>query len=130
MFEFLIARRPISAQTKNRTNLQAWKTYVHSEAAKTWSGAPHSVDVELLLVYLFDSDPVDTDNIIKPIQDALIGLVYEEDNLITDVQSHRRSLVGTFDITKCPSLLVQGILAGKECVYVRVALAPALETYL
>lgn len=129
-FEFLIPRRPVSLQTKNRANLQAWKTYVRSEAAKTWSGPPYSIDIELLLVYLYDTDPVDTDNIIKPIQDALVGLVYDEDNLITDVQSHRRPLTGTFDLTKCPLLLIQGILSGNECVYVRVSVARTLETYL
>ena len=129
-FEFLIQKRPVSLQTKNRKNLQAWKAYVQAEAAKTWSGTPYSVDVELMLVYLYDSDPVDTDNIIKPIQDALVGLVYDDDYLVTDVQSHRRQLAGTFDVNKYPLLLVQGILSGKECVYVRVSSPRALETYL
>ena len=76
-------------------------------------------------------DPVDTDNIIKPIQDALIGLVYEDDSLVvTDVESHRRSLSDTFDVALCPSLLLRGIISGSDCVYVRIYSAKALESYL
>ena len=86
--------------------------------------------LQLTLVYLYNSDPVDVDNIIKPIQDALIGLVYDDDLLVTDVTSHRRSLVGTFDLTQCPPLLIDGILAGNECVYVRVSDSKPVEEYL
>ena len=130
-FEFLIPKRPVSLQTKNRNNLQIWKAYVQNEAAKTWNGNPYSgVDIHLTLVYLYDRDPVDTDNIIKPIQDALVGLVYEDDLLITDVESHRRSVKGTFDLTRCSSTLIQAIISGTECVYVRVCDAQALEDYL
>lgn len=75
-FEFLIPKRPVSLQTKNKKNLQGWKSFVQAEAAKTWIGKISSgIDIHLTLVYLYDSDPVDTDNIIKPIQDALVGLV-------------------------------------------------------
>ena len=82
------------------------------------------------MVYLYDRDPVDTDNIIKPIQDALIGLVYSDDLLVTDVDSHRRPLTGTFDLTQCPNALIAGIVSGKECVYVRVCTSRSLEDYL
>lgn len=130
-FDFLIPRRPVSLQTRKTSNLQAWKQYVRGEAAKTWTGAILSgQDIQLTLIYLYNSDPVDTDNIIKPIQDALIGLIYDDDLLITDVDSHRRSLYGTFDLTLCPILLVQGITSGLECVYIRVAESKALEDYL
>ena len=104
---------------------------MQAEAAISWTGVPYSrIDIHLTLVYLYDSDPVDTDNIIKPIQDALVGLVYDDDLLITDVEAHRRPLTGTFDLTKCPPVLIQGITTGTECVYVRVCNADSLESYL
>ncbi len=131
LFEFIIARRPVSSQTKSRPNLQAWKQYVRNEAAKTWSGMVFSgIDVQLTLVYLFDTDPVDVDNIVKPIQDALVGLIYDDDLNITDVEAHRRSLVGGFDVARLPVLLLQEILANRECVYVRISVARRLEDYL
>ena len=130
-FDFLIPRRPVSLQTRNRKNLQAWKDYVRYEAAKTWTEDVYSdIDLQLTLVYLFNKDPVDIDNIVKPIQDALIGLVYEDDLLITDLRSHRRPLVGTFDLSKCPLPLIRGIVSGAECVYVQVAESRSLEDYL
>ena len=130
-FEFLIPKRPVSLQTKSRSNLQAWKTYVRTQAAKTWVEQPQSeIDIHLTLVYLCDDDPVDTDNIVKPIQDALIGLIYDDDSFITDIESHRRPLTGTFDIAQFPPLLLDGIALGNECVYVRVSTARALEDYL
>ena len=130
-FDFLIPKRPVSLQIRPRANLQAWKEYVKAEAAKTWTGKPYSeTDIQLTLVYLYDRDPVDTDNIVKPIQDALKGLVYDDDSLITDVESHRRSLAGTFDFTRCPSALIQGIVSSIECVYVRVCASRPLEDYL
>jgi len=130
-FDFLIRKRPVSLQTKKRENLQKWKRSVQAEAEKTWTGSIFSgTDLHLTLIYLYNSDPVDTDNIIKPIQDALIGIVYDDDLLIADVDSHRRSLSGTFDLTRCPMPLVQGIISGLECVYVRVDESKPLEDYL
>jgi crossover junction endodeoxyribonuclease RusA len=130
-FDFLIPKRPVSLQTRKTANLQAWKQYVRAEAEKTWAGQIFAnQDVHLKLIYLYDSDPVDTDNIIKPIQDALIGLIYADDLLITDVEAHRRSLYGVFDLTLCPTPLVQGIISGIECVYVRVSESKPLEDYL
>jgi Holliday junction resolvase RusA-like endonuclease len=76
LFEFLIPRRPLSVQAKHK-NRQTWKQFVRAEAAKTWVGqAPFTGDLHLTLVYLFDTDPADIDNIIKPIQDAIgrVGL--------------------------------------------------------
>jgi crossover junction endodeoxyribonuclease RusA len=130
-FEFLIPKRPVSLQTRNRANLQLWKDYVYTEAAKTWKDKVYSgINLHLTLVYLYNQDPVDTDNIVKPIQDALVGLIYDDDAFVSDVESHRRSLSGTFDLTKCSALLIQAILSGNECVYVRVQEAVALEDYL
>lgn len=130
-FDFLIPKRPVSLQTRKTSNLQAWKQYVRAEATKTWTGQIFTEqNIQLTLVYLHDSNPLDTDNIIKPIQDALVGLVYEDDLLITDVDAHRRSLSDTFDLTLYPILLAQGMESSLECVYVRVSASKLLEEYL
>ena len=62
--------------------------------------------------------------------DALRGLVYSDDALISDVDSHRRRMAGTFDLTRLPQLLLRGIASQEECVYVRVNKARSLEDYL
>jgi crossover junction endodeoxyribonuclease RusA len=131
-FEFLIQKRPVSLQAKSRANLQAWKTFVRSEAAEAWEGvAPiENTALRFTLVYLCNDSPADTDNIIKPIQDALVGLIFKDDNLISDVDSHRRFMTEEIDIINLPPLLLKGIACGYECVYVKVSLAQSLETYL
>jgi hypothetical protein len=130
-FEFLIPDRPVSLQTRNRENLRQWKSFVASEAAKLWSGeAISDCNLQLTLIYLCGDDPVDIDNIIKPIQDALVGLAYIDDILVTDVESRRRPLVGTYDIARCPDRLLQGMASGSECVYVRLSDQPMMEDKL
>lgn len=131
-FEFLIEKRPVSLQARNRANLQAWKNFVRGEAAKAWGNKSQitGMDLRFTLVYLCDDSPADTDNIIKPIQDALVGLVFQDDALISDVDSHRRFISDGIDIHGLPPLLVKGAFSGEECVYVKVSLAQPLEQYL
>lgn len=127
----MIPDRPVSLQTRNRENLRQWKTYVASEAAKSWAGSTVSDShLQLTIIYLCGDDPVDIDNIIKPIQDALVGLAYTDDIIVTDVESRRRPLVGTYDVARCPDQLLQGIATGGECVYVRLSDQPILEDKL
>lgn len=130
-FDFLIPKRPVSLQTRKTANLQAWKQYVRAEAEKTWTGQFFTErNIQLTLVYLYSGDPLDTDNIIKPIQDALIGLIYKDDLIISDINVHRRPFSDTFDMTLLPILLVQGIVSRLECVYVQVSEPKRLEEYL
>ncbi len=120
IFELLIPRRPKSLQAKN-AKLQQWKSYVRDLARTEWNGPPHVAPAfRVTLVYLCDVDAADIDNIIKPIQDALVGVVMPDDNLVSDVDSHGRLLDQAFDLTDLPALLVQGAQAQRECVYVRV----------
>lgn len=131
-FEFVIPQRPVSLQTKNRRNLQAWKSFVTAEAAKTWPGGaePFAGDLRVTLVYLAADDAADVDNIIKPIQDALVGMVYQDDFAVCDVDCHRRFLSEPIDVTNLPSLLQAGVAKADECVYVRVSDASELRDYL
>ena len=128
-FEFLIPKRPLSVQAKPR-KLQAWKSFVRAEAAKNWGDTPSEGELRLMLVYLCDESPPDIDNIIKPIQDALVGLIFADDSQIADVDCHRRFLDGGFDLTRLPSVLLSGIALQSECVYVRVSESEPLEDWL
>ncbi|MEH2027928.1 RusA family crossover junction endodeoxyribonuclease [Nostoc sp.] len=132
LFEFIIPRRPVSLQTKKRENLQAWKNFVRVEAQKVWKDSSPITkgDLQLTLVYLCDEYPADIDNIIKPIQDALVDLVFEDDSLVSDVDSHRRFLSDPIEIKSLPSLLQRAVIIGKECVYVKVSESQPLEKYL
>jgi len=110
-FEFLVPQRPLSLQAKSKSNLRRWKDFVRDEAKKSWVGDEAIAEgpLALTLVYLCGNDPADIDNIIKPIQDSLVGLVYEDDELIADVDSHRRDLEDGIDITDLPKVLQETV---------------------
>jgi crossover junction endodeoxyribonuclease RusA len=123
-FEFLVPKRPVSLQAKSRKHLQAWKAFVRGEAEKVWPAAVapmYSPRVRITIVYLCEGRPADVDNIVKPILDALVGLVIMDDLQVTDIDSHRRFLVELSDAASLPPLLQRGIASNRECVYVRVS---------
>jgi len=128
-FEFLIKSRPVSQQTRRRDRLRDWKEFVRSEATRCWASSHTRADgpVCITLVYLYDEAALDVDNIIKPIQDALVGLAFWDDSVVTDAISRRRRLGGTFDLSRVSSVLIEGFAYGGEFVYVRVADAPPQE---
>jgi crossover junction endodeoxyribonuclease RusA len=122
VFEMLIKRRPVSVQTKNNANIQAWIEEVRRQAKKQWNRPAPLADEAFILtvVFLYESDPIDVDNIIKPIQDALNKVVYPDDQLITDVHSHRRLISDTLSFAGLPAILATAIKNQKECVYLQV----------
>jgi crossover junction endodeoxyribonuclease RusA len=128
-FEFLIRSRPVSQQTRRRERLHEWEEFVRREASRYWTLAhmPADSPVCITLVYLYDEVALDVDNVIKPIQDALVGLAFPDDSLITDAIIRRRQLRGRFDLSGVPSVLIEGFEYGGEFVYVHVGDAPPQE---
>lgn len=128
-FEFLIKSRPVSQQTRRRERLREWKEFVRQEATRYWSSThvPANGPVCITLVYLYDEVALDVDNFLKPIQDALVGLAFSDDSVITDVIIRRRQLRGTFDLSRASSVLIEGFQYGDEFVYVHVGDAPPQE---
>ncbi len=128
-FEFLIRSRPVSQQTRRQTRLREWKDFVRREAERSWTPrhAPADGPVCVTLIYLYDEAALDVDNIIKPIQDALVGLIFLDDAMVTDVIIRRRHLRGTFDLTQVSPMLVEGFEYGDEFIYVWVGDAPPQE---
>lgn len=131
-FEFLIKSRPVSQQTRRRERLREWKEFVRQEATRYWTSSHELADGPtcITLVYLYDEAALDVDNIIKPIQDALIGLVFSDDSIATDVISRRRQLGGIFDLSQASSVLIEGFAHGNEFVYVYISNAPPQEQLL
>lgn len=56
--------------------------------------------------------------------------MFEDDFLVSDVDSHRRFLTEPIDLTSLPELLQYGAIKGEECVYVRVGNSVDLRSYL
>lgn len=128
-FEFIVDGPPISQQTRRRKRLKDWKTTVRHEAEKYWS-SEQKISTGLIMLqitYFYDSVEVDVDNIVKPIQDAIIGLAYIDDSQITDILVRKRNLSGNFRIKNMTSILAEGFSRGNEFLHIIVTDAPDTE---
>jgi hypothetical protein len=67
------------------------------------------------------------DNILKPILDALIGVILEDDSVVTDVEIRRRWRQTVFTLDSISTTLAAGLALGREFVYVAVSDAPAQD---
>ena len=63
---------------------------------------------------------------IKPIQDALCGLVYEDDNQLTDTHGHLRDLDNVYRVRRMSPALAAGFVSGGPFVHVKIELPPDL----
>ena len=116
--EFIVPERPVSVQAKDRSDYQAWKQLVVLCALPHWHRAPVTTgEIRLTIVFLCDdAAPIDVDNVVKPIQDALLHVAYSDDVLVTDVDSHRRYLQDAIDITDCSGTLIRMINEQREAM--------------
>ena len=95
-----------------------------SEAAKAaWGNDPPvtNSDLQILVAYFHDASGgnVDNDNMIKSIQDALIGLIYVDDRQITDTRIVRRPIAG-LQLLGPSGDVSTAIVAGQDFTFVRV----------
>jgi Holliday junction resolvase RusA-like endonuclease len=70
---------------------------------------------------------IDTDNLVKPIQDALIGLVYHDDQLVTHTFVSKTSIDGFYQIRGRSLVELTAFSQGDEFVYISVDQAPINE---
>jgi crossover junction endodeoxyribonuclease RusA len=124
-FEFVVPGVPASAQAKARSK-SAWKAKVAAcaQAELPPQSVPTLDDLEIRIVYFHDAAPLDVDNMIKPIQDALCGVVYDDDAQVTDTHGSRRSVNGAFQLTGLTPALAAAFLRGGPFVHVMVSAAP------
>ncbi len=127
-FELILLASPVSHQTGDRALLRAWSRFVRAAAQRRWPAGQTPLDspLKITVVYFHDgtSSRMDLDNLLKPIQDALIGLVYRDDNQITDTVVRKTSLDGAFFVRGMPFILAEGFARNKEFVYLRIEAAP------
>ena len=92
-FDFVIGGPPVSQQARRRNRVREWTRAVRSAAGRGWyAEAPVVGSVAVAITYFYGSDPLDVDNIPKPILDALKGLVYSDDSQVSDLLCRKRDL--------------------------------------
>lgn len=135
-FEFIVDGPPVSQQARTRgkgNRLEDWKKTVLQEAKKYWSSEQKIATgwVLLQITYFYDSDLMDVDNRVKPIQDAIKGLAYVDDNQVSDLIVRKRNLSGNFRIENMTSTtLTEGFARGNEFLHIVVIDAPNQEVII
>ncbi len=134
-FEFVVIGKPISHQTKQKKSLQSWKKKVREAAESYWvRDEPLGSQLKVTITHYYDcpvddeSAVPDSDNIVKPIRDALNGFIYVDDYQITDFVSRRRNLNGSFRVKGISGVLAEGFSCGQEFLHLKIELAPDPET--
>ena len=126
LFEFVVAGPPVSQLARRQRRKEEWRGDVRAAAERYWRpGAPPTTGpLTVTIGYFYEYSPLDVDNVVKPILDALIGLVYEDDAQVSDSICRRRDLLGEFRIESLSPILADGLDTGREFLYVRVEDAP------
>jgi crossover junction endodeoxyribonuclease RusA len=87
---------PISVNVRehNKGRYRKWIETVRAAAKAQWPKGqmPTSQEVVAVLTNYYSAIPPDVDNIVKPILDALKGLVYNDDNQVRKLISERFNL--------------------------------------
>jgi Holliday junction resolvase RusA-like endonuclease len=130
-FEFIVDGPPVSHQTRHPARLRAWQATVRTAAVQRWPAntPPYTSRLKLTVIYYHDGVAVrmDNDNMVKPIQDALNGLIYADDRQITDTYVRKTDLNGSFRVRGMSPVLAEGFCRGNEFLFVRIELAPDHE---
>ena len=124
-FEFTISGPPVSQQTRRQDRLRQWTGHVASVAQGFWDGStPVAGSIMVSVIYFSHGLPFDLDNIPKPILDALKGLVYVDDEQITDLVCRKRNLNDNPRIASESVSLNEALSSGGQFLHIVVENAP------
>lgn len=129
-FDFVVVGVPRTPQTKSPKSRRDWRRKVRDAATAEWPRglAPFDGELSAMIVYFFPGQTgLDVDGIIKPILDALKGLVYEDDHAIFEVVCRKISLSELTRLTNAPLKLVQSLQTDADQVFVRICEGPNHE---
>ena len=129
VLEFCVHGRPVSARTRNRALLADWQRQIHRAAQAAWpiNRPAYEGAVELRITHYSERPLADRDNLIKPIQDALQGVVYPNDRMVKDISGNWRNIDGHFRLRYISQVLAAAFSDGRQFVHVRLWLAPDEE---
>lgn len=127
-FEFTVAGRPYSHQTANRRGLAEWRRRVRAAAAARWGDRPPVASpLRIAVVYYHGAAAagIDVDNLLKPVQDALTGLVYDDDGQLTAAVVRKTPIDTPLPARGASLVLLSGFSLFDPFVYVVVDAASA-----
>lgn len=130
-FEFALEGPPVSQQTRRRALVRQWTQIVRNAAEQHWDRSlPGTGLVMISILYVFDRDAFDVDNIPKPILDGLKGLIYLDDTQIIDLICRKRRKSGDLHVEGQSLLFDESLSKHSQFLYIRVTHASEAEVSL
>jgi crossover junction endodeoxyribonuclease RusA len=125
-WECVILGIPVSVNTRNRLTKQRWRDAVQAAARAEWPDdeVPLACELTIHITYYHERAPLDVDNMMKPIQDALNGIVYVDDKQLKERHSYLRNLNGAFRVRGLSRAQADGFMAGVPFIHIRVEDSP------
>jgi crossover junction endodeoxyribonuclease RusA len=121
-FEFVIAGPPMSARSHYPDKLADWKARVAAEAALHWRQPLFRGNVYVVVTYYHEGvvARLDADNMVKPILDAMTGVVYRDDRQASHIEVRSVNLDDGYMGRDVGKLLATKLMAGGEFLHIRV----------
>lgn len=106
--------------------MRSWKAKVRQAAvARLPIGTPTIGDsVQVIIAHYYDKARPDIDNCIKPILDALNGVIYDDDKQITDLTVRQRNINGLFRVRGMSLILAHAFANGEEFIHIKIDAPP------
>ena len=125
---FAVRGPAISARSHNSELLAGWKENVGNAAKGEMGSRPVETDsVSVTITYFLSGGRIDLDNMAKPILDALEEVVLQNDDLVIDLQCHKRRLASVEAVDDPPVSVLQYLLTRQAFVYVAIDSASGQE---
>lgn len=120
--EFIFPGPPLSLQSKNKTRKRNYKAMVARGATNALPAGfvATNDEVEIIITYYFETQSGDVDNIIRPIQDSLNGIIYVDDVQVVDRRSRRKDINGSYRIRSVSAKILEGFSQGTDFIHVKV----------
>lgn len=126
--EFVVFGTPISQQARSGA-VRFWQERIRQAAVAAW-GSAEAASTQRLSIrigYFYVESSPDLDNILKPIIDALKGIVFVDDELIDDIVASKRPKEGSFRAANVSPILAEALVGNSDFIHVVVAVAGQVE---
>src|SRR5262249_26575914 len=102
--------------------LSTWRATVAGAARLKWPNPPLPGDLKAIIINFFagNKPSLDVDNLSKPILDSMQAIVYGDDRQIGQAEITHARIGAGYSIVGVPPIIVTGLQAGKQFVYVRI----------
>jgi Holliday junction resolvase RusA-like endonuclease len=109
--------------------VKLWQERVRQAASAVWPSTEGLVDqrVTIRIGYFYIESAPDLDNILKPIIDALKGVILSDDELVDDIVASKRLKEGNFTARNVSPVLAGALAGNSDFVHVVVAQSGEVE---